>query len=475
MDIIVSFPRSGNHMVRFIIEYIIAYPTKGCNKKDTSISKNKFKTTDLMNHVKYEPYIINKYHSIKDLSFENINSFILLIRDFKECIPNNSNYNKKLYDENILLYSENIKLFNKFNGPKLCIYYENLVIGSTKCTSTIIQIIQFIIVNNLYVSHLSPNEINSIFLRLQYFIKNHEKLLTECLHASNRYWGGNNSNLIMDYHSKRIPFNERAYIYNNISALDDISIFINQYLTHIPVYILLSGGLCNRLRAIEYYILLCKQKNTTIKPIFIWEKSNACPGLYEHIFTNNNNIINSRNNIIVDYDGSLLNHISQFNDEIYQQISLDIFIPLPNILSKALHFITHIIKNDFISIHVRRTDHIQLSKSKNLFTPLEKFDSFINKYHNIPIVYLATDNENTQNYFLQKYGEKRIVFFTKIYGNSNKIRNTTLEEAFIDILICSRSKFFKGTTYSSFTDIINIYRNKFNYTLNENFSTTNTH
>lgn len=43
-NILLSFPRSGNHLVRFFIELITELPTYGCigNKEDKEIYKNIF-------------------------------------------------------------------------------------------------------------------------------------------------------------------------------------------------------------------------------------------------------------------------------------------------------------------------------------------------------------------------------------------------------------------------------------------------
>ena len=43
-NVLLSYPRSGNHLVRFFIELLSEKPTFGCgdNPKDIEIYKNKF-------------------------------------------------------------------------------------------------------------------------------------------------------------------------------------------------------------------------------------------------------------------------------------------------------------------------------------------------------------------------------------------------------------------------------------------------
>ena len=171
MDILLSFPRSGNHLIRFIIEYIIGYPTKGCIDKDIPVYLNLYKTDKLMSHVIPEPFIIEKLHDSNSIS--NASSLIFIVRDFKECIPNHNNYNGD-YRESMKLYIQNFIYYSNYKGPKLLIYYEDMIENSM---TTIFSIINFIIQYNITLKNLLIHDnITTITNRLHYFIQNNQEI-----------------------------------------------------------------------------------------------------------------------------------------------------------------------------------------------------------------------------------------------------------------------------------------------------------
>ena len=75
-----------------------------------------------------------------------------------------------------------------------------------------------------------------------------------------------------------------------------------------------------------------------------------------------------------------------------------------------------------------------------------------------PNVYIATDNRSTQQKFKELF-PNNIVFHSEI-KNSTKLRKTKLDQAIIDLYICVYSYKFKGSYYSSFTDLILEMRKK---------------
>ena len=105
-------------------------------------------------------------------------------------------------------------------------------------------------------------------------------------------------------------------------------------------------------------------------------------------------------------------------------------------------------------MHVRRTDHTELAKSHRKYTTDEEFFEWIDCA--LPpdsIVYLSTDNRNTQIAFKKKYG-KRIRWWQDIPEKTHSLRHTSLVHAAIDLYMCISSDAFKGSGYSSFTDYI---------------------
>jgi hypothetical protein len=80
---------------------------------------------------------------------------------------------------------------------------------------------------------------------------------------------------------------------------------------------------------------------------------------------------------------------------------------------------------------------------------------FINQYPSSLKVYIATDNYETQQKFINFYGDRLI--YKKIEASDN-LRQTSLQDAVVDMYVCAGAKYFLGSI-SNFTDIINQLRN----------------
>jgi hypothetical protein len=88
----------------------------------------------------------------------------------------------------------------------------------------------------------------------------------------------------------------------------------------------------------------------------------------------------------------------------------------------------------------------------------EQFFEFVENYPNKKI-YLATDNNETQEMFINKYGKDRIVYNVKI-ATSESIRQTSVKDAIIDLFACAQAFNFMGSGYSSFSGVIEKLVNK---------------
>ena len=117
-----SYPASGNHWLRFIVEYLSGLPTHGhdSNQQDTPIFMNKFPGSSRpLSHVNgRHPYILYKSHDIYPLT--NQSTLIFLIRDFREHMA-----------RGILryhYYMSLIRTYDSFFGTKMLIYYEDLML-----------------------------------------------------------------------------------------------------------------------------------------------------------------------------------------------------------------------------------------------------------------------------------------------------------------------------------------------------------
>ena len=187
-NILLSYPRSGNHLLRFFIELLSEIPTYGCigSTKDIEIYKNKFSENipfNITNFDKKDCYI--KYHNPPS---ENIhtNNLILIIRNPKEVLLRHNNY--KLNVSSFEIYFKNIDFYNNHKGKKLLLYYEDIITNKTDFINTLYN---FLDINN--------------FQKKNYVLRNIEKLYNLSANPINRTcWGGVNSNSINFYY-KNIP------------------------------------------------------------------------------------------------------------------------------------------------------------------------------------------------------------------------------------------------------------------------------
>ena len=109
-----------------------------------------------------------------------------------------------------------------------------------------------------------------------------------------------------------------------------------------------------------------------------------------------------------------------------------------------------ILNNNYISVHIRRTDHIWLAKKENQYTSDNEFMNFLNKYDKN--IYVATDNKETYDKFKKLYPDQIKFNYHKSFKNT--LRETSLLDAIVDIYMCIYSYNFMGSGWSSFSGLI---------------------
>lgn len=207
-----------------------------------------------------------------------------------------------------------------------------------------------------------------------------------------------------------------------------------------------KGGLCNRLRVIFSY--LEKFKTVTV----YWENNEEiCMNHFLDVFKPYHSI-----NFIYekpekyDYYGDYgkiknLNYLTKL-------------IPHDSIKDKIYSYLEKLGKN-FDSCHIRRTDHISMQLATKTFINDDMYIQFIKNSKNK--VFLATDNPETQKKFIDIFGDK-VIINSEIVEN-NLLRKSTLENAYIDLVLCSLGFRFQGSSdWSTFTKTIKIFK-KINY------------
>ena len=221
-----------------------------------------------------------------------------------------------------------------------------------------------------------------------------------------------------------------------------------------------NGGLCNRLRFILSFIrkLIDENKFHKYKLIIIWKLNNYCTGYIDCFFQNIKNVeFVSKYHQKPDLSSS---------DIVEKYININYLEKIPLFLKtrffyKIRKIIMKKLKNNYISIHIRRTDLQKILENnenvKNKIVSDEEYIEFINKFKKEKYIYLATDNLETQKKFQKLYKDRLIVF--KNISEKKDIRKTDIKHSIIDLFICGCSKKFKGSYYSSYTSFIYLLKN----------------
>ena len=203
-NILLSYPRSGNHLVRFFIELLSETPTYGCieNITDLPIYKNEFiehipfnivssndssnvssndSSNDSNKKDKTESY--TKYHTPPNHKHDNL---IFIIRNPKEVLLRNCNYKIDITSwDSYETYFNLIDYYINFTGNKICFFYEDIITYKLKFIEELY--------NFLHIKNESKK---------QYILENIEKLYELSKTGKNRDWGGVTSNSINFYYNK---------------------------------------------------------------------------------------------------------------------------------------------------------------------------------------------------------------------------------------------------------------------------------
>lgn len=249
------------------------------------------------------------------------------------------------------------------------------------------------------------------------------------------------------------------------------------------IYLIPQHGLCNRLSWVCGFYSYCraisnKCPNKECICYIKWIPNNACNGHFLEIFKAfpHSKFVNNDNEVpkgIKRYSGqhSVPNVYSKILklDIITPEIECQIFGFLwfnDKIQKISNYFIDkYFNKNNTIGLHVRRTDHVGLAKSRGNYTDDSYFFKVIEneiKKDNRVIFFLSTDNRNTQDMFLNKY-PKNVIVYKKIERLENSLRHTSLFDTGIDMSLLTYCKRVEGSFHSSFSRIavmLNLKRRK---------------
>ena len=211
-------------------------------------------------------------------------------------------------------------------------------------------------------------------------------------------------------------------------------------------------GLCNRLRTIMYFyrILPSKEKLTVV---WKYGKHLGVNGSFLNYFESLPNVEFTTSSLPgADYAGHGGDLPSHKKTGLYDDLK-----PIHSIREK-ITATQNFLGVDYVAVHIRRTDHINLAKRNFSFTQDSEFTNFLD-HHSGKNIFIATDNVDTFEYFFSRYPDQ-IKFDRWHQFNSvkNGRRHTDLETSVLDLYLCIYASSFLGSGYSSFTDFINVNR-----------------
>lgn len=190
MKALLSYPRSGNHLVRFFIELLSEKPTIGMKnvRGDNPIFKNKFEKQIPFNIKDYnEEECYHKFHHVEQMEPGDIvTDLIFIIREPKEVLlrHNNNFINLKSYER----YWSLIDYFQSCEAKKIVLFYEDIITNKAN------------FVNQLYDYLGLDNE-----EKKKYVLDNIDELFDLSLNGIHRVWGGNHSNGKINFYYPQIP------------------------------------------------------------------------------------------------------------------------------------------------------------------------------------------------------------------------------------------------------------------------------
>lgn len=192
--IVISSPRSGLNLIRWIMETLTGQPTPGCAR----LIENK-KNTKYLFHRTHNAKAKNKSSaSCNKIFYDNRNrplysKCILLIRNPLELYGRYKITHKSIIIRLMNHYVNNLIAFEKFKSRKILIYYEDLIINTKK---EIKKIIKFL---NLKIN----------IDKLDIDILKKQSLLSYNTKSKNKSYSDSKSKI---YYSKKLLKKEKQYI-----------------------------------------------------------------------------------------------------------------------------------------------------------------------------------------------------------------------------------------------------------------------
>ena len=195
MKYLMSYPRSGNHLVRFFIELLSEMPTLGVDgsEKDISLFQNKY-AEPIPFHI-VDPAPANSFECYRKThvppgDITTVSSLIFIVRNPRECLIRQNGYQTWNQNRNWYSYDSYFQLleyYAAYQGEKILFYYEDILEHKY---DFVCRLYKFLKLHNAG--------------KLDYVIRNIDKLYGLCLGGEGRFWGGSQSNGNTNFYYPRI-------------------------------------------------------------------------------------------------------------------------------------------------------------------------------------------------------------------------------------------------------------------------------
>ena len=218
-----------------------------------------------------------------------------------------------------------------------------------------------------------------------------------------------------------------------------------------PVIVMATDGLCNRLRVTLSYAAFARSRARPL--LVVWPIANVCPGEFTEAFAPLAGVVFCEQPP-AGLRAAFCPASHNFHPEVRaggEAACTACYAALRPSAAVAARVEANLaaLGADFLSLHVRRTDHWGSTATDN------DYAAFIDR-HAPADVYLATDNAQTQAGFMRSPAHgHRIKALTAIAPDESRLRQTSLADAAVDLFTCAAAGGpFKGCYTSSFSDTI---------------------
>jgi hypothetical protein len=214
--LLLSYPRSGNSLVKYFIKRSIDVTEVNDCRFQTAIKKGKDITFDRFG----KNFFFKEHFAEYCTKFDNKDDILVLVlRNYKECLPRHSgtriginNFTK----QEIKKYVSNILFYENWVGPKICLYYEELIISFEKTYSCVLPVLGDIV---------DMKKHNDLFKNLQV----HKDA---CLKQYTKVCGSHTYGKSVIFHSKKLTKEVKQFMDINVSEALGIKLmkkYLNNY------------------------------------------------------------------------------------------------------------------------------------------------------------------------------------------------------------------------------------------------------